>query len=168
MTTHRLPFPVPDEGAHLFVDSYADMHDLVEDLVVPTGVPEAAATVLGTARELLRQSYYCYGFSTVAVMHSLIAVEIVLRDRIPGAGKKPLQKLIEQGAGAGILTGPAGGVPRLRPEDPQRHGAQQGHARGDAAGHGGPDGVHVVDYGHRAVRPGAWLMATTRQRYAAV
>ncbi|WP_329402857.1 hypothetical protein OG523_01270 [Streptomyces virginiae] len=37
-------------------------------------------------------------------MHSLIAVEIVLRDRIPGAGKKPLQQLIKQGADTGILT----------------------------------------------------------------
>ncbi|MET9804887.1 hypothetical protein [Streptomyces sp. NPDC006368] len=104
MTTQRLPFPVPDKRAHHFVASYADMHGLVEDLVVPTGVPEAVVTVLRTARELLRQSYYCYEFSTVAVMHSLIAVEIVLRARIPGAGKKPLQKLIEQGAAAGILT----------------------------------------------------------------
>lgn len=48
---------------------------------MPAGAPEAAATVLRTARELLRQSYYCYEFSTIAVMHSLIAVEIVLRDR---------------------------------------------------------------------------------------
>ncbi|MER6119783.1 hypothetical protein [Streptomyces sp. NPDC001743] len=53
----------------------------------PDGAPAAAATVLRTARELLRQSYYCYEFSTVAVMHSPIAVEIVLRDRIPDAGK---------------------------------------------------------------------------------
>ncbi|MEV0696152.1 hypothetical protein [Streptomyces sp. NPDC050388] len=104
MTTPRLPFPVPDERAHLFVDSYADMHDLVEDLVVPAGAPEAAATVLRTARELLRQSYYCYEFSIVAVMHSLIAVEIVLRDRTPGAGTKPLFQLIKQGADASILT----------------------------------------------------------------
>lgn len=104
MTTQRLPFPVPDERAHYFVGQYADRHDLVEDLVVPDGVPEAAATVLRTARELLRQSYYCYEFSTVAVMHSLIAVEIVLRDRIPGAGKKALQKLIQQGAETGVLT----------------------------------------------------------------
>ncbi|KPC80628.1 hypothetical protein [Streptomyces sp. NRRL S-4] len=104
MTTQRLPFPVPDERAQYFVGQYADMHDLVEDLVVPDGVPEAAATVLRTARELLCQSYYCYEFSTVAVMHSLIAVEIVLRDRIPDAGKKPLQRLIKQGADAGILT----------------------------------------------------------------
>ncbi|GAA5706963.1 hypothetical protein AQJ43_31650 [Streptomyces avermitilis] len=80
------------------------MHDLAEDLPVPDGVPEAAATVLHTARELLRHSYVCYEFSAVAVMHFLIAVEIVLRDRIPDAGKKPLRKLIEQGAGAGVLT----------------------------------------------------------------
>jgi hypothetical protein len=37
-------------------------------------------------------------------MHSLIAVEIVLRDRIPDAGKKPLHGLIKQGATDGILT----------------------------------------------------------------
>jgi hypothetical protein len=63
------------------------MHDFVEDLVVSAGVPEAVATVLRTARKLLRQSYYCYE-STVAVMHSLIAVEIVLRDRIPDAVRR--------------------------------------------------------------------------------
>jgi hypothetical protein len=80
------------------------MHDLVEDLVVPAGVPEAAATVLRTARELLRQSYYCYEFSTVAVMHSLIAMEIVLRDRITDAGTKPLFQLIKQAVEAGVLT----------------------------------------------------------------
>ncbi|MFV0131623.1 hypothetical protein ACLGI4_28680 [Streptomyces sp. HMX112] len=57
MTAQRLPFPVPDECAHYFVASYADMHDLVEDLIVPADVPEAAATVLRAARELLRQSY---------------------------------------------------------------------------------------------------------------
>ncbi|WP_055714101.1 hypothetical protein [Streptomyces torulosus] len=104
MTTQRLPFPVPDERAHYFVGSYADMHDLVEDLVVPAGVTEAAATVLRTARELPRQSYHCYEFSTVAVMHSLIAVEIVLRGRIPDAGKKLLHQLIKQGAADGVLT----------------------------------------------------------------
>lgn len=57
MTTKRLSCPVPDERAHLFVDSCADVHDLVEDLVVPVGVPEAAATVLPTARELLCPSW---------------------------------------------------------------------------------------------------------------
>ncbi|MEV1049034.1 hypothetical protein [Streptomyces sp. NPDC049916] len=104
MTTQRLPFPVPDDRAHHFVTSYADMRDLVKDLVVPDGVPEAAATVLRTARELLRQSHYSYEFSTVAVMHSLIAVEMVLRDRILGAGEKPLHQVIKQGADSGILN----------------------------------------------------------------
>ncbi|GAA3135706.1 hypothetical protein GCM10010521_22170 [Streptomyces rameus] len=71
---------------------------------MPADVPKAARTVLRTARELLRQSYYYYEFSTVAVMHSLIAVEIVLRDRIPDAGTEPLFQLIKQGAADGILT----------------------------------------------------------------
>ncbi len=55
-------------------------------------------------RELLRQSCYWYEFFTVAVVHSLIAVEIVLRDRIPGAGKKPLHQTIKQGAETRVLT----------------------------------------------------------------
>ncbi|MGI5371846.1 hypothetical protein [Streptomyces iakyrus] len=50
MTSQRLPFPVPDGRARYLVDSCADMHDLVEDLVVPAGAREAAATVLRTAR----------------------------------------------------------------------------------------------------------------------
>ncbi|MDT0567137.1 hypothetical protein RM704_06600 [Streptomyces sp. DSM 3412] len=37
-------------------------------------------------------------------MHCLIAVEIVLRDRIPDAGRKPLHQLIKQGAASGSLT----------------------------------------------------------------
>lgn len=104
MTTQQLPFPVPDERAHYFFGQYADMHALVEHLVVPDGIPASAATVLRTARELLRHSYYCYEFSTVAVLHSLVAVEIVLRDRVPDAGSKPLHTLIRQGASSGILT----------------------------------------------------------------
>ncbi|MFE0678664.1 hypothetical protein [Streptomyces sp. NPDC058867] len=40
MTTQRLAFPAPDERAQLFVDSYADMHDLVEDpWSCPTACP---------------------------------------------------------------------------------------------------------------------------------
>ncbi|WP_328834807.1 hypothetical protein [Streptomyces europaeiscabiei] len=37
-------------------------------------------------------------------MHSLIAVEIVLRDLIPDAGTKSLFQLIKGGAADGILT----------------------------------------------------------------
>jgi hypothetical protein len=43
MTT-QLPFPVPDQRAHYFVSQYADMHQLVEDLVVPDGVPNSSTT----------------------------------------------------------------------------------------------------------------------------
>ncbi len=48
---------------------------------------------------LTSECHFCE-FSTVAVIHCLIAVEIVLRDRTPGAGGKPLRKLIEQSADA--------------------------------------------------------------------
>ncbi|WP_190031801.1 hypothetical protein [Streptomyces goshikiensis] len=138
MTTQRLPFPVPDERAHYFVSQYADMHDLVEDLVVPDAVPEAAATVLRTARELLRQSYYCYEFSTVAVMHSLIAVEIALRDCIPGAGKKPLHQLIKQGTHTGAV-----------PAIPKRSAADRRWAS--------PRGAWASHPEHRLAHPGRRL-----------
>lgn len=44
------------------------------------------------------------GTSSVHLIALVEAVEIVLRDRIPGAGKKPLHQLIKQGADTGILT----------------------------------------------------------------
>jgi hypothetical protein len=63
--------------------------------------PRPRHALLRTARELLSQSYHCYEFSTAAVMHSLTAVEIVLRDRIPEAGKQPLHQLIKQALSMG-------------------------------------------------------------------
>ena len=105
MSTERhLPFPVPDSRAYFFVGQYADMHQFVEDLVVPDELPAAPATVLRTARELLRHSYFCCEFSTVAALHSLIAVEMVLREKLPNAGTKPLKRLIQAGAASGLLT----------------------------------------------------------------
>ncbi|MFF2864817.1 hypothetical protein ACFVSX_33650 [Streptomyces rubiginosohelvolus] len=100
----HLPFPVPDPRAHHFVTQYADMHDVVAGLTVPSGIPQSAATVLHTARELLRHSYFCYEFSTVALLHALIAMEIVLRAKIPDSGTKPLNTLIRQGNESGLLT----------------------------------------------------------------
>ncbi|MGW1658964.1 hypothetical protein [Streptomyces atratus] len=76
----RLPFPVPDPRAHHFVTQYADMHDVVAGLTVPSGIPQSAATVLHTSRELLRHSYFCYEFSAVA----LPARPDRDRDRPPG------------------------------------------------------------------------------------
>lgn len=100
----HLPFPVPDPRAHHFVTQYADMHDVVAGLTVPSDIPQSAATVLHTARELLRHSYFCYEFSTVALLHALIAMEIVLRAKIPDSGTKPLNTLIRQGNESGLLT----------------------------------------------------------------
>ncbi|MGW0564442.1 hypothetical protein ACWDZ4_28525 [Streptomyces sp. NPDC003016] len=100
----HLPFPVPDPRAHHFVTQYADMHDVVAGLTVPSGIPQSAATVLHTARELLRHSYFCYEFSTVALLHALIAMEIVLRAKIPDSGTRPLNALIKQGKESGLLT----------------------------------------------------------------
>ncbi|MFE9927274.1 hypothetical protein ACFYQA_38935 [Streptomyces sp. NPDC005774] len=100
----HLPFPMPDPRAHHFVTQYADMHDIVAGLTVPSGIPQSAATVLHTARELLRHSYFCYEFSTVALLHALIAMEIVLRAKIPDSGTKPLHALIKQGKESGLLT----------------------------------------------------------------
>ncbi|WP_340555924.1 DUF7380 domain-containing protein [Streptomyces sp. GSL17-111] len=100
----HLPFPVPDPRAHHFVTQYADMHDIVARLTLPPGIPQPAATVLHTSRELLRHSYFCYEFSTVALLHALIAVEIVLRAKIPDSGTKPLHALIKQGKESDLLT----------------------------------------------------------------
>ncbi|MEU4684893.1 hypothetical protein [Streptomyces xinghaiensis] len=50
-------------------------------------------------RELLCLSCYCYGFFTVAVMRSLSVVGIVLGDRVPVVGGKPLHGLVEEGGG---------------------------------------------------------------------
>ncbi|MFD9339586.1 hypothetical protein ACFWBF_35185 [Streptomyces sp. NPDC060028] len=40
----------------------------------------------------------------MAVLHSLIAVETVLRSKISDAGRKSLHQLIERGAASGLLT----------------------------------------------------------------
>ncbi|MFF2375029.1 hypothetical protein ACFVUW_11665 [Streptomyces xiamenensis] len=100
----HLPFPVPDPRAHHFVHQYADMHEIVAGLTVPAGIPQSAATVLHASRELLRHSYFCYEFSTVALLHALIAMEIVLRAKVPDSGTKPLNALIKQGEESGLLT----------------------------------------------------------------
>jgi len=56
---------------------YAGMHDLVEDLVLPTGVPRPRRPFCVNFASCCAQSYYRYEFSPVAAMHSLITVGIV-------------------------------------------------------------------------------------------
>ncbi|GGN40786.1 hypothetical protein [Streptomyces fuscichromogenes] len=78
--TSELPWPVPDTR-FWWAGQFADMHDLVRDLVIPPGLPQGAERVLTTARELIRMSYYRYEFMMVGAATSIIAVEAALSDR---------------------------------------------------------------------------------------
>ncbi|MGW7582733.1 DUF4145 domain-containing protein [Kitasatospora sp. NPDC054768] len=97
-----LPWPVPDPRAHHFVTHYSDMHDLVADLVVPENAPAYVVSALETSRELIRHSYYRYEFTTVAVTHSLFALERALAEHL--GVKKTFQQLIEHAAATGVIA----------------------------------------------------------------
>ncbi|MFJ3727947.1 hypothetical protein ACIPYQ_35995 [Streptomyces sp. NPDC090045] len=77
------------------------MHDLVADLVLPGGASMYVMSAMETSRELIRHSYYRYEFATVAVTHSLFALEHVLAERL--AVTAPLQDLIERATDAGLI-----------------------------------------------------------------
>ncbi|MFJ9722939.1 hypothetical protein ACIRP3_09290 [Streptomyces sp. NPDC101209] len=79
--TPELPWPVPDERFRHWASHFADMHDLVRDLVIPCRLPQAAESVLNTARELIRMSYYRYEFMMIGAATSVIAIEAALTDR---------------------------------------------------------------------------------------
>ncbi|MDG9688301.1 hypothetical protein QC334_37200 [Streptomyces sp. DH18] len=97
-----LLLPVRDPRARDLVLDYAEMHALVADLVVPGGASMYVMSALETSRELIRHSYYRYEFATVAVTHSLFALEHVLAERL--ATNKPLHVLIERATDAGRIT----------------------------------------------------------------
>ncbi|MER7762484.1 hypothetical protein [Streptomyces sp. NPDC097619] len=102
----------PPPGPHLpperdprvadLVPDYADMHALVGDLVLPGGASMYVMSALETSRELVRHSFYRYEFATVAVTHSLFALEHVLAERLATNG--PLHVLIERATDAGLVT----------------------------------------------------------------
>ncbi|MGW0931038.1 hypothetical protein [Streptomyces sp. NPDC002644] len=85
------------------------MHDLVAGLVLPGHASMCVMSALETSRELIRHSSYRYEFATVAVTHSLVALEHVLAERL-GAGD-PLPVLVERAVGAGLV--PAGTAAEL-------------------------------------------------------
>ncbi|MEU9918867.1 hypothetical protein [Streptomyces sp. NPDC051001] len=100
--TDPLLLPVRDPRARDLVLDYADMHALVADLVLPGDASMYVMTAMETSRELIRHSYYRYEFATVAVAHSLFALEHVLAERL--AANEPLHDLIEQATDAGLIT----------------------------------------------------------------
>ncbi|MFE2911958.1 hypothetical protein ACFXI0_08435 [Kitasatospora indigofera] len=100
------PLPVPDPRARDVVPDFAGMDALVADLVLPGDAPMYVMSAMETSRELIRHSYYRYEFATVAVTHSLFALEHVLAERLAVNG--PLQDLIERAADAGLIPAELG------------------------------------------------------------
>ncbi|MFE1558149.1 hypothetical protein ACFW6V_24640 [Streptomyces sp. NPDC058734] len=97
-----LLLPVQDPRARNLVLDYADMHALVAELVLPGDASMYVMSAMETSRELIRHSYYRYEFATVAVTHSLFALEHVLAERL--AANEPLHLLIARAADAGLIT----------------------------------------------------------------
>lgn len=97
-----LLLPVQDPRARHLVLDYAAMPAQVADLVLPSGASMYVMSALETSRELVRHSYYRYEFATVAVTHSLFALEHVLAERL--ATNEPLPVLIERATDAGLIT----------------------------------------------------------------
>ncbi|MFC8173932.1 hypothetical protein [Streptomyces sp. NPDC057325] len=97
-----LLLPARDPRARDLVLDYADMHALVADLVLPGDASMYVMSAMETSRELIRHSFYRYEFATVAVTHSLFALEHVLTERL--AAKEPLHVLIERATDAGLIT----------------------------------------------------------------
>ncbi|WP_344466522.1 hypothetical protein [Kitasatospora kazusensis] len=96
-----LPLPVPDPRVRDVVLDCAGMDALVADLVLPGDASMYVMSAMETSRELIRHSYYRYEFATVAVTHSLFALEHVLAERL--AVNEPVQDLIERAADAGLI-----------------------------------------------------------------
>ncbi|WP_242584802.1 hypothetical protein [Streptomyces sp. MST-110588] len=101
-TPDPLLLPGRDPRTHHLVLDYVDMHALVADLALPGDASMYVMSALETSRELIRHSYYRYEFATVAVTHSLFALEHVLAERL--ATKEPLHVLIERATDAGLIT----------------------------------------------------------------
>ncbi|MFE2865617.1 hypothetical protein [Embleya sp. NPDC059259] len=97
-----LPLPVRDPRGRGLVLDYADMQALLADLVLPREASMQVMSALETSRELIRHSYYRYEFATVAVMHSLFALEQVLAERL--AVDAPLRDLIGRAVDAGLIA----------------------------------------------------------------
>ncbi|WP_243869567.1 hypothetical protein [Streptomyces liangshanensis] len=125
-----LPSPVPDPRVRDVVLDYAGMDALVVDLVLPGHASIYVMSAMETSRELIRHSYYRYEFATVAVTHSLLALEHVLAERL--AVSEPVQALIERAADAGLV--PAGLAAELDRARLLRDNLTQGTATSAALG----------------------------------
>ncbi|MCX5588289.1 hypothetical protein OHA91_32100 [Streptomyces erythrochromogenes] len=94
--------PTPDPRSWGTAADFAAMRALVAGLVVPGNASMYVMSALETSRELIRYSYYRYEFATVAVAHSLFALEHVLAERL--GSDAPLGELIRKAAEEGLVT----------------------------------------------------------------
>ncbi|MFJ1704665.1 hypothetical protein [Kitasatospora sp. NPDC088346] len=108
------------------------MDALVADLVLPGHASMYVMSAMETSRELIRYSSYRYEFATVAVAHSLFALEQVLAERL--AADEPLQVLIEWAGEAGLV--PSGLTAELDRSRRLRDGLAQGTVTSAAFGPG--------------------------------
>ncbi|MFJ3145948.1 hypothetical protein ACIPJM_26315 [Streptomyces halstedii] len=101
MSTTEMPWPIPDERFRHWAIQFSDMHDIVRDLVIPPGLPQGAESVLTTARELIRMSYYRYEFLMIGAATSVIAIEPALTDRY---GRGSLADHLKKARADGLLS----------------------------------------------------------------
>lgn len=69
---------VPDPRAHVWAPQYAGMHAIGDELAIPAGIPAVPRSVMETACELIRRSYFRQEFAMVAVVVSIVVVEAAL------------------------------------------------------------------------------------------
>ncbi|MFF5973366.1 hypothetical protein ACFY7C_17765 [Streptomyces sp. NPDC012769] len=95
------PPPLPDPRMRDVVPDHEGMRVLVAELALPSAGSMYVTSALDTCRELVRHSFFRYEFATVAVTHSLVALEHVLVERL--AVDAPLRELIERAVDAGLI-----------------------------------------------------------------
>lgn len=97
----------PDPRSHNLSGSYDRLVEIAQSWEMDDDIPDSAAEMLKTSRELFIHSYFCYEFLVVATTWSLLAVETALRDALEtptGPDSPGLGKLINKASGRGWLT----------------------------------------------------------------
>ncbi|WP_234323198.1 hypothetical protein [Streptomyces bikiniensis] len=157
--------PALDPRVRGLVPDHAGMDALVAGLVLPGRASMYVMSALETSRELIRHSSYRYEFATVAVAHSLFALERVLAERL--AADEPLRDLIERAADTGLV--PAGIAAELDRARRLRDGLARGAVTSAALGPTGAAAMvrAVFDAVHLLLRPPSGASATALAEAAA-
>jgi hypothetical protein len=97
------PIGTSDWRAATVSDHYGDL----EGLDLNPGVPESVVSYVNVIKNLYLYGWLCYPFFTVCDTHSVMAVEMALRLRIPNTtgkeDKRTLRPLLEQAITKGLI-----------------------------------------------------------------